>query len=75
VRLHDAAAAGVPIVPGTPGSPDDSATSLAAPSGVALSDVAVTVAGNYGTYSQLVQQLLALQDWIRQQQAIAGAKP
>ncbi|HEJ2438996.1 TPA: hypothetical protein SLZ45_000437 [Burkholderia multivorans] len=53
VRVHDAAAANVPV--GDPGSAD------AAPSGVALSAVAATVAGNYTTCHENAEQLIALQ--------------
>lgn len=59
VWLHDAAASGrVPEAPGTAGSPD-------APSGVALSIIAGTVADNYGTCHQTTQQLIDLQSWVR----------
>ncbi len=58
VRIHDAAAGGVPPGPETPGQPDD------APSGVALSAVASTVADNYGAAVENAQQLTALQAWI-----------
>lgn len=57
VRLHDAAAAGVPPTPAE--SPD-------APSGVALSAVAATVAENYGTCHELRSQVLGWQDWYAQ---------
>lgn len=57
VSLHDAAAGGrVPEVSGTAGSPDD-------PSGVALSAVAATVAGNYGTCHAAIEQVKAWQEW------------
>ena len=62
VRVHDAAAQGaVPVPSGNPDAP--------AP-GVALSTVAETVTGNYGTAHEIAEQLKALQDWIRAQQAI-----
>lgn len=57
VRLHDAAARN--DLPGAAGDPD------AAPSGVALSTVAATVADNYGTCHTIREQLTALQDWHR----------
>lgn len=58
VRLHNAAAAGDRL-PEPAGSPD------AAPSGVALSAVAETVAGNYGSCRETAEQLIALQAWAR----------
>ncbi|WP_186024246.1 hypothetical protein [Burkholderia gladioli] len=57
VRVHDGAAANVPV--GDPGSAD------AAPSGIALSAVAATVAGNYTTCHENAEQLIALQARIR----------
>lgn len=55
VRVHDAAAAGVPPTgPGADGADD-------AASGIALSAVGQTVAGNYGTCREWRQQLLSLQ--------------
>lgn len=67
ILLHDAAAAGRDLssVP-DPASGDDGG-----PSGVALSAVADTVAGNYGTYAEVVTQLRALQGWVKAQQAVA----
>jgi hypothetical protein len=56
VRLHDAAAAGVDLGPAGPAD--------AAPSGVALSAVARTVAGNYGTCLGWRQQVIGLQDLV-----------
>lgn len=57
VRVHDAAVANMPV--GDPGSAD------AAPSGVALSAVAATVAGNYTTCHENAEQLIALQARVR----------
>ncbi|MDR8106980.1 hypothetical protein KPB04_35255 [Burkholderia cenocepacia] len=57
VRVHDGAAANVPV--GDPGSAD------AAPSGVALSAVAATVAHNYTTCHENAEQLIALQARVR----------
>ncbi|KVP62189.1 hypothetical protein [Burkholderia ubonensis] len=57
VRVHDAAVANVPV--GDPGHTD------AAPSGVALSAVAATVAGNYTTCHENAEQLIALQARVR----------
>lgn len=67
VRLHDAAAANVPL-PNTAGPADEK------PSGIALSGVAETVTVNYEQYHEVVEQLTALQDWVRQQQAAADKK-
>lgn len=63
VRLHDAAAQGMPIDPAA-GNPDAPAP------GIALSGVAATVAGNYATCHETAAQLTALQDWVRGLQAI-----
>lgn len=60
VRLHDAAATGAQLDAG-PGDPD------AAPSGVALSAVAETVAGNYTACHANAEQLSALQALLRAQ--------
>lgn len=60
VRLHDAAAAGALLDPG-PGDPD------AAPSGVALSTVAGTVAANYRDAHVDAERLNALQETLRVQ--------
>lgn len=60
VRLHDAAATNT--IPAAPGNPD------AAPAGVALSTVAATVAGNYGTCHETAEKLMALQAWIKEMQ-------
>lgn len=57
VRVHDSAAANVPV-----GDPRDTD---AAPSGVALSAVAATVAGNYTTCHETAEQLIALQARVR----------
>jgi len=60
VRLHDAAAAGAwPAVPIASGPPND------APSGIALSGVAATVAENYGSCRETAERLTSLQEWIR----------
>lgn len=61
VRLHDAAAGGrVPDAPDATGSPDD-------PSGVPLSAVAATVAGNYGACHEAIEQVKSWQEWWRRQ--------
>ncbi|MBR7995754.1 hypothetical protein KDX08_25230 [Burkholderia cenocepacia] len=57
VRVHDGAAANVPV--GDPRGAD------AAPSGVALSAVVATVAGNYTTCHENAEQLIALQARVR----------
>lgn len=61
VRLHDLAAA-QGDVPDHPSArePDGPA------SGIALSDVARTVAGNYGTCHENAERLIALQAWARE---------
>lgn len=64
VRLHDAAAEGV--IPDTPSLAD------ASPSGIALSTTTATVVDNYGRYHEVAEQLKALQQWVREQQALAG---
>lgn len=64
VRVHDAAAQGVPLDPAA-GDPD------APVPGLALSGVAAAVAGNYTTCHETAAQLSALQDWVRGLQAIA----
>ena len=63
VRLHDAAAAGVdlPAAAASPGQPDD------APSGVALSDAAAVIVGNYGACRADQARLATLQQWARAQ--------
>lgn len=63
VRVHDAAAQGVPIDPSA-GDPD------APVPGLALSGVAAAVAGNYTICHETAAQLTALQDWVRGLQAI-----
>ncbi|MGO1069241.1 hypothetical protein [Lysobacter sp. CA199] len=63
VRLHDAAAANEPTGP-SPGHPD-------APSaGVALSDVAGVVADNYAACHANAEQVIGLQDYVRELQRI-----
>ena len=62
VVLHDAAAKNK--VPETPRD------SHAEPSGVKLSTVASTVAGNYGTCHEIRQQLESLQTWVREQEKL-----
>ena len=62
VVLHDAAAKNE--------VPDSTRDSNADPSGVKLSAVASTVAGNYGNCHQNSEQLKALQDWVREQEVV-----
>jgi hypothetical protein len=40
-------------------------------SNVKLSEVAITVSKNYGTYYQVVEQLKSLQEWIRKQKDLS----
>ena len=58
--LHDAAAQGV--------IPDPARIADAAP--VPAQDAAETVVANYGTCAETAEQVIALQDWIRAQQAL-----
>jgi hypothetical protein len=64
VRLHNHAA--------TSTIPDGARDTDAAPSGVALSTVAETVAGNYGTCHENAEQLRALQSWVLAMSAANG---
>lgn len=65
VRLHDAVAAGLPA-PGSAGAADE------APSGVALSAVTGTVAGNYTACHANAEQLKQLQAYLLEHQAITN---
>lgn len=67
VRVHDAAARGLDLsdVPDPAGRPDDAA------SGVAASDAAAVIAGNYGACRADAQRLADLQAWDR---AVAAAQ-
>lgn len=58
VSVHDAAARNVPLDQ-SPGNPDAPAA------GVALSTVAATVSGNYGTCHEIREQLIALQAYVQ----------
>lgn len=63
-RVHDAAALGTPAVPfGAGQSPDT-------PSGIALSAVATTVAGNYGECRGWREQVIGWQSWYAEQSAL-----
>lgn len=66
VQLHDSAAR----EPSAAAIPDAAGQSPDGPSGVALSEVAATVVANYGTYYQTRAQLIALQEWVKQQQSL-----
>ena len=65
VRLHDAAAANT--VPRAAEPADASAA------GIALSAVATTLADNYQRCHENAEQLIALQDWVRQVRAVTLA--
>ncbi|MGH6979023.1 MAG: hypothetical protein ACRED4_07010 [Brevundimonas sp.] len=71
VRVHDAAAAGHPL-PEPSGQPDDAAGN-AQPSDIPPSRLAATIAANYGVCLADAARFSALQDWIRQQQAVTNA--
>lgn len=58
VRVHDAAAGNLPT-PEPSGAADD------APSGIALSAVAATNAGNYATCHETAERLTSLQEYVR----------
>jgi hypothetical protein len=62
---HDAAAAGE--------IPDPARDADAA--SVSAQTVAATVADNYATYHETVEQLGALQQWVREQQAVSTTPP
>ena len=60
--LHDAAAKNE--------LPDSTRATDATASGIALSSATTTIVGNYGACNQNVEQLKALQEWIREQQKL-----
>ena len=62
VELHDAAAKNV--------VPDAARAADETPSRVKLSTATRTIAGNYNTCNEVREQLISLQDWIRQQQVL-----
>jgi len=64
IRVLDAAARGVPLVPGPSGEPDGDA------SGVQLSAVVGAAAEDLGTAQQIRQQLIDLQGWVRDRQGV-----
>ena len=61
--LHDAAATGAEL--------PDPAAAADAPA-VSAQDAAATVADNYGTCHEVSEQLTALQQWVRDQQAVSA---
>ncbi|WOE80819.1 hypothetical protein RZO07_06215 [Pseudomonas protegens] len=63
VRVHDAGAANLPVAAG-PGVADGAA------SGLALSTVAASVVDNYSQCHANAEQLKALQQWVRESQAL-----
>lgn len=67
VRVHDLAAAARPLP-----APDIAGAANEAGSGVALSTVAETVAGNYTSCNENAEQLTQLQSLLLQYQAIAA---
>lgn len=69
VRVHDFAASGQPLP-----APAAASEANAAPSGVALSTVAETVAGNYTSCQQNAEQLTQLQALLLQYQATGQPK-
>lgn len=70
VRMHDAAALGLPPVPVGDGR------SIDGPSGLELSTVADTVVANYGACNGFREQLIGWQAWYRgQQAAFVGKAP
>lgn len=66
VRLHDAAALGLPA-PGHAGPADDAA------SGIALSTVAATSASNYTTCHETAERLTQLQEYVKEYEKRARA--
>lgn len=52
--------------------PESTRTSHEEPSDVKLSTIVESVSGNYGTYYQVVEQLKALQEWIRNQKDLTN---
>lgn len=72
VQLHDSAARHLPLVPIPAGKLDGGTAGVDDPSGILLSQILDTVAKNYGRYYEVRGQLLDLQGWIRQQQALSA---
>lgn len=67
VLIHNTAASNGDL-PRTTGDTNEKA------SGVALSTVAETVTVNYKQYHETIQQLLALQEWVKQQQKLLNTE-
>tara|TARA_B110000503_G_C7143390_1_gene411873 strand:- start:246 stop:839 length:594 start_codon:yes stop_codon:yes gene_type:complete len=67
VLLHDAAASNTEIS-------NTTRTFNAETSSIRISDVATTITQNYGSYHEVAEQLLSLQEWIRQQQRLSNGK-
>lgn len=68
VRVHDAVARSLP-------APDSAGAADEAPSGIALSTVAETVAGNYTSCNANAEQLTQLQSLLLQYQGTATGSP
>lgn len=68
VRVHDAAAAGVP--PPEPAGPAD-----AAPAGIALSAVTGTVAENYTSCRATRERLISLQEYLQEYEKLTKKAP
>lgn len=66
VRVHDAAAGNLP-------APEPSGAADEAPSGIALSTVAATSAGNYATCNETAERLTRLQEYVREYEKSAWA--
>lgn len=67
VHIHNASAT-------NSGLPSTTRESNETTSGIRLSEVATTVSENYTKYHQVVEQLKALQDWIREQDNLINKK-
>jgi len=68
VRVHDAAAAGVP-------PPEPAGSADAAPAGIALSAVAGTVADNYTSCRAIREQLISLQEYLQEHDNLTNKAP
>lgn len=64
VRLHDAAVQA--IIPAPADNLNDE------PANIAISTVADTITGNYGSCNEIRRQLIELQEWIKKQEAIGN---
>lgn len=54
--------------------PEPTGAANESPTKIRLSGIAENVSRNYGTYYEVVEQLKALQDWVRQQKELDNAK-